>query len=182
MSSRFSPKSGIAALARSRGRPAAAARAETVAGRVTIAEPGRHQLGDVAAGQLDGVLEQLAGRLGQVGLDVLGVGRRRRGSRPRRSPAGARRRPPGRAGTTSGLAAGAAERQRAASATRSRHGDGPEAVDDRLGVDPADDPRQRRSPRAPTASAIGDHGLDREPGSRPRSTGGPEQRRPASGP
>ena len=51
----------------------AACRAEVVAGRTTIDERGRHDLGDVAAGQGDDVLEDRAGRLGQVGLGVLGV-------------------------------------------------------------------------------------------------------------
>ena len=72
MSSRLSPKSGIRLLPVSR-KVWAAARAETEAGRATIAERGVMMLRDVAAGQLDGALEQLAGRVGELGLGVLGL-------------------------------------------------------------------------------------------------------------
>ena len=180
MSSRFSPKSGMRLWPVSRKACAAACGRDRRRAAMTIADRGRHQLGDVAAGQLDGVLEQLAGRLGEVGLDVLGVvavggdldlDARRPGRRVGRAA---------RAASTSASTCRDAEASAGRSATRSGRRSGQRRSMTRLGEDPADRPppgrsRQRRPPARSRSTSLAGR-LRRDPVGQPRRAA-----RPASG-
>ena len=171
MSSRFSPKSGIRLLPVSR-KVWAAARAETEAGRATIAERG------VMISETSRRVSSTA-RSSSSRVDSGRSASASSGSPPSEgistSTLAGRGRGVGRPGdprTTSVSTRRVAERQRGWSGPRSRPAQRPEGVEDRLGEDPADHPGQRRSPTAPIASAMAITASTAPAEARPAPSGG----------
>ena len=115
----------------------------TVEGKLTIAERWHHDLRDVGAGELDGVLEQVPRGLGQLGLDVLGfssllggnlhLDARRPGAVLADSPASR---------SVRDSRPGAAPASAARPLSRMAEAAGQKASDDRLGEHLAQDPGQ----------------------------------------